>query len=252
MLLQSNHRSWADFYLDVVATDGNAQMLSRMMVALAFPMFMGAVCVIRSVVLFQRNRKHDKEARAYPKKLCLKDHSAASCACGVHGQMGSIDALGSSLREAFSAQAFNAMIDRKMAASPVDGLIVYPEGERPAPAEAAVRHKLCLQNLRPAGAARRSPEHTEAFSAPEEGHAALCLRSEASCSGGTLTSPCCMNSLLWSACASSSPAVALCITIACGCADCDECEQGGCDCGERVVMQVGNLHKILGSLRSCT
>jgi hypothetical protein len=63
-LLQSNHRSWADFYLDVVATDGNAQMLSRMMVALAFPMFMGAVCVIRSVVLFQRNRKHDKEARA--------------------------------------------------------------------------------------------------------------------------------------------------------------------------------------------
>ena len=26
-------------------------------------------------------------------------------------------------------QAFNNMIDRKMAASPVDGLIVYPEGE---------------------------------------------------------------------------------------------------------------------------
>ena len=52
MPLQSNHRSWADFYLDVVATDGNAQMLSRMAVALAFPMFMGAVCVIRSVVLF--------------------------------------------------------------------------------------------------------------------------------------------------------------------------------------------------------
>ena len=62
--MQSNHRSWADFYLDVVATDGNAQMLSRMAVALAFPMFMGAVCVIRSVVLFRRNIKHDKEARA--------------------------------------------------------------------------------------------------------------------------------------------------------------------------------------------
>ncbi len=59
--LQSNHRSWADFYLDVVATDGNAQMLSRMAVALVFPMFMGAVCVIRSVILFQRGRKHDKE-----------------------------------------------------------------------------------------------------------------------------------------------------------------------------------------------
>lgn len=61
--MQSNHRSWADFYLDVVATDGNAQMLSRMAVALVFPMFMGAVCVIRSVILFQRGRKHDKEVR---------------------------------------------------------------------------------------------------------------------------------------------------------------------------------------------
>lgn len=60
--LQSNHRSWADFYLDVVATDGNAQMLSRMAVAWVFPMFMGAVCIIRSVILFQRGRKHDKEA----------------------------------------------------------------------------------------------------------------------------------------------------------------------------------------------
>ena len=63
--MQSNHRSWADFYLDVVATDGNAQMLSRMAVALVFPMFMGAVCVIRSVILFQRGRKHDKEVRLY-------------------------------------------------------------------------------------------------------------------------------------------------------------------------------------------
>ena len=38
-------------------------MLSRMAVALVFPMFMGAVCVIRSVILFQRGRKHDKEVR---------------------------------------------------------------------------------------------------------------------------------------------------------------------------------------------
>lgn len=59
--MQSNHRSWADFYLDVVATEGNAQMLSRMAVALVFPMFMGAVCIIRSVILFQRGRQHDKE-----------------------------------------------------------------------------------------------------------------------------------------------------------------------------------------------
>lgn len=27
--LQSNHRSWGDFFLDVVATEGYAQMLSR-------------------------------------------------------------------------------------------------------------------------------------------------------------------------------------------------------------------------------
>jgi hypothetical protein len=47
--------------LDVVATEGNAQMLSRMAVALVFPMFMGAVCVIRSVILFQRGRNHEKE-----------------------------------------------------------------------------------------------------------------------------------------------------------------------------------------------
>ena len=41
-------------------------MLSRMAVALVFPMFMGAVCVIRSVILFQRGRKHDKEVRLAP------------------------------------------------------------------------------------------------------------------------------------------------------------------------------------------
>lgn len=63
---QSNHRSWADFYLDVVATDGNAQMLSRMAVAYVFPMFMLAVCIIRSVVLFKRGEKVDHEARPGP------------------------------------------------------------------------------------------------------------------------------------------------------------------------------------------
>ena len=72
---QSNHRSWADFYLDVVATEGNAQMLSRMAVALVFPMFMGAVCVIRSVILFRRGRNHEKEVRS----CCLIDWSKVSC-----------------------------------------------------------------------------------------------------------------------------------------------------------------------------
>ena len=69
---QSNHRSWADFYLDVVATDGNAQMLARMAVAYVFPMFMLAVCIIRSVILFKRGRKVDHEARPAPSPLSLK------------------------------------------------------------------------------------------------------------------------------------------------------------------------------------
>ena len=63
---QSNHRSWADFYLDVVATDGNAQMLSRMAVAYVFPMFMLAVCIIRSVILFKRGERVDHEACPAP------------------------------------------------------------------------------------------------------------------------------------------------------------------------------------------
>ncbi|KAK9789400.1 hypothetical protein WJX73_004242 [Symbiochloris irregularis] len=82
-----NHRSWADFYLDVLMTEGHAQMLSRWAVAIVFPMFMIAVMNIRSVVLFNRGRK--------------KDH-----------------------------EEFNRLIDRRIAASPVPGLIVYPEGHR--------------------------------------------------------------------------------------------------------------------------
>lgn len=84
---QANHRTWADFFLDVVATGGRGQMLSRAAVAAAFPAFMAAVCVIRSVILFRRGRVFDKAA-------------------------------------------FNAMIRARMAASPVEGLIVYPEGHR--------------------------------------------------------------------------------------------------------------------------
>ena len=60
-------------------------MLSRMAVALVFPMFMGAVCVIRSVILFQRGRKHDKEVcseicramidqRAHPEEFLYSSH----------------------------------------------------------------------------------------------------------------------------------------------------------------------------------
>lgn len=86
-LYLANHRSWADFFLDVVATDGRAQMLARAAVAVAFPAFMLAVCMIRSVILFRRDN--------------VKDFNA-----------------------------FNQMIESKIKASPVDGLIVYPEGHR--------------------------------------------------------------------------------------------------------------------------
>ena len=55
----------------MVATDGNAQMLSRMAVAYVFPMFMLAVCIIRSVVLFKRGEKVDHEARSNPLRAFL-------------------------------------------------------------------------------------------------------------------------------------------------------------------------------------
>jgi hypothetical protein len=83
----ANHRSWADFFLDVVMTDGRAQMLSRMAVLMVFPAFMLPVCVIKSVILFNRGQRIDKDR-------------------------------------------FNQRINRKMNESPVEGLIVYPEGHR--------------------------------------------------------------------------------------------------------------------------
>lgn len=120
-VVQSNHRSWADFYLDVVATDGNAQMLSRMAVALVFPMFMGAVCIIRSVILFQRGRKHNKEVCLVITSPNCQPMSWLSLTVRVVREVSPLTPL-------IELQSFNSMIDRRMAASPVDGLIVYPEG----------------------------------------------------------------------------------------------------------------------------
>lgn len=88
-LYMANHRSWADFYLDPVATGGRAQMLSRMAVAAAFPLMMPAVVAIRAVILFNRGRG------------AAADHAG-----------------------------FNAFVRGKMEASPMPGLIVYPEGHR--------------------------------------------------------------------------------------------------------------------------
>ncbi|KAL3151167.1 hypothetical protein ABBQ38_013029 [Trebouxia sp. C0009 RCD-2024] len=83
----SNHRSWGDFFLDVVATEGYAQMLSRWAVFFVFPVFMTSVIIVRSVVLFKRGAVRDKNA-------------------------------------------LNDFIDRKLQASPIKSLIVYPEGHR--------------------------------------------------------------------------------------------------------------------------
>ncbi|KAK9835903.1 hypothetical protein WJX74_010643 [Apatococcus lobatus] len=83
----ANHRCWADFFIDVVLSEGNAQMLSRMAVYYVFPMFMISVRAAKGVILFKRGRQHDKDA-------------------------------------------FNRMVDKKMARSPLEGLIIYPEGHR--------------------------------------------------------------------------------------------------------------------------
>lgn len=57
-----NHRSWADFFMDVYMTEGRGMMLSRLAVLYVFPMFMVAVRSIRGVILFKRGRIADKTA----------------------------------------------------------------------------------------------------------------------------------------------------------------------------------------------
>ncbi|GBF93205.1 phospholipid glycerol acyltransferase [Raphidocelis subcapitata] len=58
----ANHRSWADFFVDAYLAGGRAQMLSRMAVLYAFPMFMAPVIAMRGCIVFKRGRIDDKEA----------------------------------------------------------------------------------------------------------------------------------------------------------------------------------------------
>ncbi|KAI8462892.1 MAG: hypothetical protein J3K34DRAFT_527421 [Monoraphidium minutum] len=58
----SNHRSWADFFVDAYLAGGRAQMLSRMMVLYAFPMFMLPVMCLRGCIVFKRGSIADKES----------------------------------------------------------------------------------------------------------------------------------------------------------------------------------------------
>ena len=85
-------------------------------------------------------------------------------------------------------QSFNSMIDRRMAASPVDGLIVYPEGMM-----ACTQSCLLLlcgrdtlpQHASPALLCYRASEYETDFTANEAGHAGLCLQPQNTCTGET-------------------------------------------------------------------
>jgi len=83
----SNHRSWADFFIDVYLLAGQAMIMSRRAVFFAFPIFMSAVVFLKGVLLFNRTNVKDKTK-------------------------------------------FNEWIDEEFERSPLNGILVYPEGHR--------------------------------------------------------------------------------------------------------------------------
>jgi len=58
----ANHRCWADFFLDVFATEGRAAMLSRWAVFPVFPVFLASAMLLKGVIFFRRDRVPDKTA----------------------------------------------------------------------------------------------------------------------------------------------------------------------------------------------
>lgn len=58
----SNHRSWADFFIDVHLTEGMAAPMSRAMVFFAFPVFMTTVWILNGVIIFKRGHIADKKS----------------------------------------------------------------------------------------------------------------------------------------------------------------------------------------------
>ncbi|KAJ9516830.1 hypothetical protein QJQ45_027249 [Haematococcus lacustris] len=56
-----NHRSWADFFLDTLLTEGSAALMSRWLVYYVFPIFMTSCMVLRGVILFKRGSIADKQ-----------------------------------------------------------------------------------------------------------------------------------------------------------------------------------------------
>lgn len=105
------------------------------MVFAVFPIFMASVMVLRGVVLFKRGLILDKEVRRPGRwaHALPAPNGAGRAAAGLVGPaclvpralMGSMSHEGGAL---LPAQKFNAWLDRKMATSPIPGLLVYPEG----------------------------------------------------------------------------------------------------------------------------
>ena len=58
----ANHRSWADFFVDVYILGGRAMIMSRMAVCYVFPIFMIPVSLVKGILLFKRNLVRDKDA----------------------------------------------------------------------------------------------------------------------------------------------------------------------------------------------
>lgn len=56
-----NHRSWGDFIVDQYVTEGRSLFMSRMAVLFVFPTFIGALKVLKSIILFKRGSIANKE-----------------------------------------------------------------------------------------------------------------------------------------------------------------------------------------------
>ncbi|GAX78532.1 hypothetical protein CEUSTIGMA_g5972.t1 [Chlamydomonas eustigma] len=60
-LYLSNHRSWADFFVDIYLTEGMAAPMSRNLVFYVFPFFMTSVSILKGIILFKRGVIEDKQ-----------------------------------------------------------------------------------------------------------------------------------------------------------------------------------------------
>lgn len=56
----ANHRSWADFFLDVYTTEGRSALLSRWAVFGTFPIFLTSALILKGIIFFKRNVAIDK------------------------------------------------------------------------------------------------------------------------------------------------------------------------------------------------